>query len=176
MATQDQGIHSFQECAPEGSDYLEQTLGRVHTRWSSAHNKRKRRWGQLKIKLSRFKEDPSSNEEYEELNSWRTSYHLSIWIRNDDVMNEYDDEVKGSRRSLPMKRIKGILNVGKIVYNRIQEKKDETCSEEQVKTVREIVWWYFQRNKWVSDIVQLCDTICNIPDVDIQLFSTLGLA
>ena len=32
--------------------------------------------------------------------------HLIIWIRNDDVMNEQDDEVEGSRRSLPTKRIK----------------------------------------------------------------------
>ena len=32
--------------------------------------------------------------------------HLSIWIRNDDGMNEEDDEVDGSRRSLPMKKIK----------------------------------------------------------------------
>ena len=32
--------------------------------------------------------------------------HLSIWIRNDDVMNEQDDETEGSRRSLPMKQIK----------------------------------------------------------------------
>ena len=32
--------------------------------------------------------------------------HLIIWIRNDDVMNEEDDEVEGSRRSLPTKRIK----------------------------------------------------------------------
>ena len=32
--------------------------------------------------------------------------HLNIWIRNDDVMNEEDDEVEGLRRSLPMKRIK----------------------------------------------------------------------
>ena len=31
--------------------------------------------------------------------------HLSIWIRNDVVMNE-DDEVEGSRRSLPTKQIK----------------------------------------------------------------------
>ena len=31
--------------------------------------------------------------------------HLSIWISNDDVMNEEDDEPKGSR-SLPTKRIK----------------------------------------------------------------------
>ena len=27
--------------------------------------------------------------------------HLIIWIRNDAVMNEEDDEVEGSRRSLP---------------------------------------------------------------------------
>ena len=32
--------------------------------------------------------------------------HLSIWIRNDDVMNEEDDEAKGSRRTIPMKQIK----------------------------------------------------------------------
>ena len=31
---------------------------------------------------------------------------LIIWIRNDDVMNEEDDEVEGSRRSLPTKWIK----------------------------------------------------------------------
>ena len=32
--------------------------------------------------------------------------HLSIWIRNDAIMNEEDDEAEGSRRSLPMKQIK----------------------------------------------------------------------
>ena len=32
--------------------------------------------------------------------------HLRIWIRNDVVMNEEDDEAEGSRRSLPMKQIK----------------------------------------------------------------------
>ena len=31
--------------------------------------------------------------------------HLSIWMRNDDVMNEEDDEAEGSM-SIPMKRIK----------------------------------------------------------------------
>ena len=30
--------------------------------------------------------------------------HLSIWIRNDAIMNEEDDEVEGSRRSLPTKQ------------------------------------------------------------------------
>ena len=32
--------------------------------------------------------------------------HISIWIRNDDVMNEKDDEAKGPRKSLPTKQIK----------------------------------------------------------------------
>ena len=32
--------------------------------------------------------------------------HLSIWMRNNDVMNEENDEVEGSRRSLPTKQIK----------------------------------------------------------------------
>ena len=32
--------------------------------------------------------------------------HLSIWIRNDAIMNEEDDEAEGSRRSIPMKQIK----------------------------------------------------------------------
>ena len=32
--------------------------------------------------------------------------HLSIWIRNDDIMNEEDGEAEGSRRSLPTKQIK----------------------------------------------------------------------
>ena len=32
--------------------------------------------------------------------------HLSIWIRNDAIMNEEEDEAEGSRRSLPTKQIK----------------------------------------------------------------------
>ena len=35
-----------------------------------------------------------------------TLIHISIWIKNDDVMNEEDDEVEGLRRSLPTKQIK----------------------------------------------------------------------
>ena len=30
---------------------------------------------------------------------------LIIWIRNDDIMNEEDDEAEGSRRSLPTKQL-----------------------------------------------------------------------
>ena len=68
MTSEDQGVYSFEECVPEKSDYLHQTLGRVHIRRSLDHNK-KGRWEQLKIKISRLKEDTSSDEEYEELNS-----------------------------------------------------------------------------------------------------------
>ena len=32
--------------------------------------------------------------------------HLSIWIRNDVIINEEDDEAEDSRRSLPTKQIK----------------------------------------------------------------------
>ena len=32
--------------------------------------------------------------------------HISIWIRNDGIMNEEYDEAEGSRSSLPMKQIK----------------------------------------------------------------------
>ena len=32
--------------------------------------------------------------------------HLSIWIRNDAIMNEEDDEAEDSRRSIPTKQIK----------------------------------------------------------------------
>ena len=32
--------------------------------------------------------------------------HISIWIRNDDVINGEDDEAEGSRRSIPMKQTK----------------------------------------------------------------------
>ena len=31
--------------------------------------------------------------------------HPSIWIRNDAIMNEEDNEDEGSRRSLPLKQI-----------------------------------------------------------------------
>ena len=32
--------------------------------------------------------------------------HPSIWIRNDAIMNEEDDEAEDSRRSIPKKQIK----------------------------------------------------------------------
>ncbi len=44
------------------------------------------------MKLSPFKEDPSSDEEYGELKE--PLIHLIIWIRNDDFMNEEDDKAE----------------------------------------------------------------------------------
>ena len=41
---------------------------------------------------------------------------LIIWIRNDDVMNEKDDEVEGSRQSLPMKQIKISIQLSLFCY------------------------------------------------------------
>ena len=39
MDSQDHGIHSFVECVLEGSDYFQQTLGRVHKRKGSSQEK-----------------------------------------------------------------------------------------------------------------------------------------
>ena len=92
MASRDHGIHSCEEFVPEGSDYFQLTL-------------RRRRWEKLKIKLSPFKEDPSSDKECEELNSWRTSYP-SYHFNNKWWCHEEDDEAEWSRWSLAMKQIK----------------------------------------------------------------------
>ena len=32
--------------------------------------------------------------------------HLIIWMRNDAIMNVEDDEAEGSRKNIPMKKIK----------------------------------------------------------------------
>ena len=50
------------------------TFSRLWEECKQEEARLKRRWEQLKIKLSRLKKYPSSDEEYKELNSWRTSY------------------------------------------------------------------------------------------------------
>ena len=62
------------------------------------------RWKQLKIKLS--KKIPQAMRNMKNSIIKEPLIHLIIWIRNGDVMNEEDDEVEGSRRSLPTKQIK----------------------------------------------------------------------
>ena len=109
MASQDHGIHSFEECVPEGSDYLQHNLGRVQTRRSSTHNKR-REDGSNRRSSSHHPEKilqamrNTKNSTLEE-----PLIHISIWIKNDAIMNKEDDEFKGSRRSLPMKQINIII-------------------------------------------------------------------
>ena len=88
-----------EEVCRSGDSHLEwppRIMGFIHAKnvcqkeviaFISTHKKRRRRWEQLKIKLSPFKEDPSGDEEYEELNSC----HLD---KNDDSMNEEDDKAE----------------------------------------------------------------------------------
>ena len=97
MASQDHGIHSFEECVPEGSDYFQQTLGRAHTRRSSTHNKRKEDGSNWRSRFHDSKKIPQA------MRNMKNSI-LSIWIRSDAVMNEEDNEAE--RRSLPTKEIK----------------------------------------------------------------------
>ena len=66
MASQDHGIHSFEECVPEGSD----TFSRLWEEWTQEQALLLiREEKKLNMKLSWFKEDPSSDEEYKGLNS-----------------------------------------------------------------------------------------------------------
>ena len=105
MASQDHGIHSFKECVPKGSDF-QQTLGRVHTRRSSTHNKRREDGSNRRSSSHNSKKIPQATRNTKNSILEEPIIHLSIWIRNDDIMNEEDDEVEGSRRSLPTKQIK----------------------------------------------------------------------
>ena len=106
MASQDHGIHSFEECVLEGSDYLQQTLGRAHTRWSLTHNKRKEDGSNWRSSSHDSKKIPQAMSNMKDSILEEPLIHISIWIINGDFMNEEDDEAKGSRRSLPTKQIK----------------------------------------------------------------------
>ena len=104
MATQYHGIHSFEEYVPEGSDYLEQTLGRVHTRRSSTHNKRKRRCSNLRSSAHDSKKIPQAMRNMKNSILEEPLIHLKhLDKKHDAVMNEEDDEAE---RSLPTKQIK----------------------------------------------------------------------
>ena len=104
MASHDHGIHSFEECVLEGSAYLQQTLGRVHTRRSSTHNKRREYVRNWRSSSHDSKTIPQAMRNMKDSILEEPLINLSIWIRNDVVMNNEDDEVE--RRSLPTKQIK----------------------------------------------------------------------
>ena len=103
MASQDHGIHSCEECVLEGSDYFQQTLGR---RRSSTHNKRREDESNWRSSSHHPKKIPQAMRNMKNSILEEPLIHLSIWIRNDAVMNEEDDKTEGSRRSLPTKQIK----------------------------------------------------------------------
>ena len=95
--------NSFKECVPEGSDYFQQTLGR---RRSLNHKKRREEGSNWRSRYRHPKKIPQSMRNMKNSTLEELLIHLSFWIRNDAIMNEEDDEVEGSRRSLPMKQIK----------------------------------------------------------------------
>ena len=96
MASQDHGIHSCKECVPEGSNYFQQTLGRRRSSLEAIEDQA----------LTIQRTFPQAMRNMKNSILKEPLIHLIIWIRNDDVINEEDDKVEGSRRSLPMKRIK----------------------------------------------------------------------
>ena len=106
MASRDHGIHSFEECVPEGSNYLQQTMERAHTRWSSTHNKIKEDGSNWRSRFHNSKKIPQAMRNMKDSNLEEPLIHISIWIKNNATMNEEDDKVEGSRRSLPTKQIK----------------------------------------------------------------------
>ena len=92
-----------EECVPEGSDYFQQTMERTHSRRrSSTHNKRREDGSNWRSSSHHPKKIPQAMRNMKISTLEEPLIHLSIWIRN----NEEDDEVEGSRRSLPMKQIK----------------------------------------------------------------------
>ena len=105
MASQDHGIHSFKECVLEGSDYLQETLRRLNTRILT-HNKRRENGSNWRSSSHDPKKIPQVMRNIKDSTLEETLIHLSIWMQNDDIMKEEDDEAKGSRNILPMKQIK----------------------------------------------------------------------
>ena len=102
MASHDQGIHSFEECVPEGSDYFQQTLGR---RRSLTHSKRREDASNWRSSSHHAKKIPQPMRNMNISTLEEPLIYLSIWIRNDAITNEEDDEAEGLRRSLPTKQI-----------------------------------------------------------------------
>ena len=102
MASKDHGIHSFEECVLEGSDYFQQNLRRAHIRRSST----KEDGSNWRSSSHHPKKIPQVMRNMKNSTLEEPLIHLRIWIRNNAIMNEEDDEAEVSRRSLPMKQIK----------------------------------------------------------------------
>ena len=73
----------------------------------SAHKKKRKEYGSnWRSSSHHLKKIPQAVRNPKDSTVEEPIIHLSIWIRNYVVMNEEDDEVEGSRRSLPTKKIK----------------------------------------------------------------------
>ena len=102
MASQDHGICSFEECVPKRS-----TFTRLWEEWTQEEARliiREENMGATKDQALTIQ-----RRYLKWWGIWRTQFLknllsiLSIWIKNDVVMNEEDDEAE---MSLPMKQIK----------------------------------------------------------------------
>ena len=80
MASQDHGIHSFEECVLEGSDYFQQTLGRAHIRKSSTNNKRKEDGSNCRSSCHHPKKIPQAMSNMKNSTLEEPLIHLNIWI------------------------------------------------------------------------------------------------
>ena len=78
----------------------------AHKKRSSTHNKRREDGSNWRSSSHHPKKIPQAMRNMKNSTLEEPLIHLSIWIRNDAIMNGEDDEAKGSRSSLPMKQIK----------------------------------------------------------------------
>ena len=95
----------------EGWDLFQRTIddsSRNNTRWRIilTHNKRKEGGSNWRSSSHDSKKIPQAMRNMKDSILEEPLIHLSIWIRNDALLNEEDDEDEGSRRSLPTKQIK----------------------------------------------------------------------
>ena len=102
MASQDHGINSFKECVPEGSDYLQQTLGR---RRSLTNKKRREDGSNWKTSSRHRKKIPQAMRNMKDSILEEPLIHVES-LDKKWCYYEEDNEVEGSRRSLPTKQIK----------------------------------------------------------------------
>ena len=105
MASEDHGIHSMNVCHKEVITF--NRIWEEHTQDEARPIIREEKMGATEGQALTIQ-----RRSLKRWGIWRTQFLknllsiLRAWIRNYEVMNEEYDEVKGSRRSLPMKHIK----------------------------------------------------------------------
>ena len=101
MASEDHGIHSFKECVSERSWLPLADSGKSAHKKKLDYNKRSEdgsNWNQaLTIQIRFLKWWAICTLIQKDSTHEKTLINLSIWIRNDAVVNEEDDEEKDSK-------------------------------------------------------------------------------